>query len=300
MTTTRRAPEVSTRGLISPADYSDPITRWGVRLTQSVLMLGVVLAGLVPIWWLIKGALSDTQDLIGHPLKALPSALRWSNLSNAWNELQVGHYLLNTVIYATGSCLMQVFVATTAGFALSVLRPKFSNVVYAAILATLFIPGTVSLVALYLTVIHIPGLGVSIANTPLAIWLPAGAHAFNILVAKQFFDALPHELFDAAQVDGAGPVRIFWSLVLPLSRPMIAVVALLSLMAEWKNFLWPLVAMTDPSKQPLSVALPRLATYSDQAMLIAGMLISTLPPLLAFVIFQRQVVRGIGFSGLKG
>ncbi|MFF0268268.1 carbohydrate ABC transporter permease [Kribbella sp. NPDC004536] len=288
------------RALISPADRSDPVTRWSIRLTQFVLMLCVAAAGLVPIWWLFKGAVSDTQDLIGHPMKLWPTAVNWSNLSHAWNELEVGHYLLNSVVYAAGSCATQVFVATTAGFALSVLRPRFSKVVYGAILATLFIPGTVSLVALYLTVIHLPGLGVSIANTPLAIWLPAGAHAFNILVAKQFFDALPHELFDAAQVDGAGPIRIFWSLVLPMSRPMLAVVALLSLMAEWKNFLWPLVAMTDPTKQPLSVALPRLATYSDQAMLIAGMLISTLPPLLAFVIFQRQVVRGIGFSGLKG
>ncbi|MER7273936.1 carbohydrate ABC transporter permease [Dactylosporangium sp. NPDC000244] len=296
----RRVTSRPARGIVSSADRNSTGTRWGLLVTQALLLTGVAAAALVPFWWLVKGSVSGTQELIGDPTRPWPGALHWGNLSSAWNDLEVGHYLVNTVIYATGSCAAQVLVATTAGYALSILRPRFGSLVYGAILATLFLPGTVTLVALYLTVTDLPGLHVSIANGPLAIWLPAGAHAFNVLIAKQFFDALPRELFDAAATDGAGAVRTFWSIVLPMSRPVVAAIAILSLMAAWKDFLWPLVAMTDPAKQPLSVALPRLATYSDQAMLIAGLLISTLPPLVVFAIFQRHIVRGIGFNGLKG
>src|SRR5262249_55601026 len=106
--------------------------------------------------------------------------------------------------------------------------------------------------------------------------------------------------FEAAQVDGAGPVRVFWRIVLPLSRPLVAVVSLLSIMTAWKDFLWPLIVLTDPTTQPLAVALPRLANSSDQALLLAGMFIAFLPPLLIFIIFQRHIVRGVAFTGLKG
>lgn len=288
------------RTIISPADLRRPGLRISVRLTQAVMLLLVAIAGLGPLWWLVKGALSGTQELLRNPAEPWPSVTRWSNIGNAWNQLDVGHYLLNTVVYTVGAALVQVLVAVTAGFALSILRPRFGKAVYGAILATLFVPGTVSLVALYLTVIDLPGLHVNIANTPWAIWLPAGAHAFNVLIAKQFFDTLPRELFEAASVDGAGNLRALWQIAMPLARPMMFAIGLLSLMGAWKDFLWPLVAMSDPTKQPLSVALPRLAENADQALLLAGMLIATVPPLIVFIVFQRQVVRGVGFTGLKG
>ncbi|SDL65304.1 multiple sugar transport system permease protein [Microbacterium azadirachtae] len=295
-----RERETPARSVISPADLRRPGVRIGVRVTQGVLLLLVALAGIGPLWWLIKGALSGTQELLRNPAAFWPAVTQWSNLGNAWTQLDIGHYLLNTVVYAVGAALTQVLVAVTAGFALSVLRPRFGPVVYGAILATLFVPGTVSLVALYLTIIDLPGLHVNIANTPWAIWLPAGAHAFNVLIAKQFFDTLPRELFEAASVDGASSLRMLWQIAMPLSRPMMFAIGLLSLIGAWKDFIWPLIAMSDPTKQPLSVALPRLAQNADQALLLAGMLISTIPPLIVFIVFQRQVVQGVGFSGLKG
>lgn len=292
--------ESPARSIISPADLRRPGVRIGVRATQGILLLLVGIAGIGPLWWLLKGALSGTQELLRNPAAAWPSVTQWSNISNAWSQLDIGHYLLNTVVYAVGAALIQVLVAVTAGFALSILRPRFGPIVYGAILATLFVPGTVSLVALYLTIIDLPGLHLNIANTPWAIWLPAGAHAFNVLIAKQFFDTLPRELFEAASVDGASSARLLWQIAMPLSRPMMFAVGLLSLIGAWKDFIWPLIAMNDPTKQPLSVALERLAQNSDQALLLAGMLISTIPPLIVFIVFQRQVVRGVGFSGLKG
>ncbi|GAA2855631.1 carbohydrate ABC transporter permease [Streptosporangium fragile] len=288
------------RGLVSDVDRRRVGVRWSLRLTQGTLLLATLLAGLGPILWTAKGALSPTQDLLREPLRLWPSSVQWQNLSAAWSELQIGRYLLNTVVLVGGSWAVQLLVAATGAFALSVLRPRYGRVVYGAILATLFVPGTVSLVALYLTVLDLPITGGSIADTPWAVWLPAGAHAFNVLIMKQFFDALPRELYQAAQVDGAGPVRLFWQIVMPMSRPILAVVSLLAVMDAWKDFLWPMVAISDTEAQPLAVALPRLAETAEQNQVIAGMLVAIIPPLLLFLVFQRHIVRGIGFTGLKG
>ncbi|NYI03919.1 carbohydrate ABC transporter permease [Allostreptomyces psammosilenae] len=288
------------RGLLSGADRRRPAVRRGLRALQGGLLLGTAIAGLGPLLWTAKGALSPTQELLREPLRPWPSQPQWSTLVAAWTELRIGHYLLNTVVLVGGSWCVQLLVAVTGAFALSVLRPRYGRVVYGAVLATLFVPGTVSLVALYLTVLDLPLTGGSIAGTPWAVWLPAGAHAFNVLIMKQFFDALPRELHEAAQVDGAGPWRLFWQITMPMSRPILAIVSLLAVMESWKDFLWPMIAISDTEAQPLAVALPRLADLAEQNQVIAGMLVAVVPPLLLFLVFQRHVVRGISFTGLKG
>jgi multiple sugar transport system permease protein len=288
------------RGVLSAADRRRPIVRWTFRVAATVLLLAVAISGAGPILWVAKGAISPSLELLQEPLRLWPTEPEWENLLLAWRELRVGRYLLNTVVLVGGSWFVQLLVATTGAFALSVLRPRYGRLVYAAVLATLFIPGTTSLVALYLTILDLPITGGSIANTPWAVWLPAGAQAFNVLIMKQFFDALPRELYEAAMVDGAGTWRLFWQIVMPMSGPIVAVVSLLAVMGAWKEFLWPMVAISDTERQPLAVALPRLAESAEQNQVIAGMLIATIPPLVLFFVFQRHIVRGIGFTGLKG
>jgi multiple sugar transport system permease protein len=288
------------RGVLSPVDRRRPLVRWTFRVAQGVLLVAVAIAGAGPILWTAKGAISPSLELVQAPLRLWPTDPQWQNLLVAWRELRIGHYLFNTVVLVGGSWFVQLLVATTGAFALSVLRPRYGRFVYAAVLATLFIPGTTSLVALYLTVLDLPITGGSIANTPWAVWLPAGAHAFNVLLMKQFFDSLPRELYEAAMVDGAGTWRLFWAIVMPMSGPIVTVVSLLTVMGAWKEFLWPMVAIADTERQPLAVALPRLAESAEQNQVIAGMLIATIPPLLVFFVFQRHIVRGIGFTGLKG
>jgi len=286
--------------VISESERRRPGTRFSLGTTQVLLIAALVLEGVGPLYWVLKAAVSSTQDTLRHPLAVWPAQTHWSNLSDAWTSLNIGKYLWNTVVIIGGSWFVQLFVATTAAYALSILRPAYGKYVYGAVLATLFLPGTVSMVSLYLTITHLPITGGSIADTPMAIWLPAGAHAFNVLLMKQFFDGLPRDLFEAARLDGAGPSRIFTSIVLPMSRPILAVVSLLAVMNSWKDFLWPMIAITSSDKQPLAVALPRLADTSDQSLLIAGMLIAIIPPVVVFLVFQRQIVKGIAFTGLKG
>ncbi|WP_246127484.1 carbohydrate ABC transporter permease [Embleya hyalina] len=287
------------RGVMSEAERRRPITRFGLGTTQLLLIAALIIEGAGPIYWVFKGSISSTQDSLRHPLALWPEEAHWSNISTAWTSLDLGRYLTNTVVLVGGSWFVQLFVAVTGAYALSVLRPFYGRYVYAAVLATLFLPGTVSMVSLYLTIQDLPLTGGSIANTPMAVWLPAGAHAFNVLLMKQFFDGIPKELLEAARLDGAGPWRILTRIVLPMSRPILAVVSLLAVMNAWKDFLWPMIAITDTEKQPLAVALPRLADTSNQSLLIAGMLIAIIPPVVVFLVFQRQIVRGIAFTGLK-
>lgn len=296
----RRAQTPSERGILSSFDWKRPRAFIGWRAMHVALFVGLIGFGALPLLWMVRASVSTSTDLVRRPLSLAPDPARWENIGIAWTVLDIGHYLGNSIVLVAGSWVVQLVVATTAAYALAVIRPWYGRFVYGAFLVTLFVPGTVTLIALYLTVLDLPLLGVGITDTPWAVWLPAGAHAFSILLVKQFFDDIPRDLFEAAQLDGASWFTIFWRIVLPMSRPILAVVSLLTIMTAWKDFLWPLIVLNDPATQPLAVALPRLAQATDPAYLIAGLLIATLPPIVIFLIFQRWIIRGIGFSGLKG
>jgi multiple sugar transport system permease protein len=250
----------------------------------------------------VKGAITPTIDTLRNPLTLFPHGVAWSNLSEAWSSVHIGRYFWNTVVLAFGSWLCQIVVATTGAYVLSVLRPAWGRFVYWLLLATLFVPVIVLIVPLYIEIVHPPLIHHSFAESYWAIWFPAGASAFNVVIMKRFFDNLPRELFEAARIDGAGSVRVFWSIVLPLSKPILGVVSVFAILAEWKNFLWPfLVLSNSPERQPLSVRLPAIQAQTQLGVLLASMLIAALVPILGFLIFQRTFLRGSGLSGaLKG
>lgn len=286
------------RSVISAADRRKPSVRITVVAVQGLILVGLLLAGLGPLLWLFKASISTTQDILTDPFALWPSGVvQWDNLSFAWTRGRIGFYLGNTAIVAIGSWIASLTVSIMAAYVLSVLRPKWGPLLSWSILITLFIPHVVSLVPLYLTILDMPGLGVSLLDTYWAVWLPAAANAFNVLVIKRFFDSLPHELFEAARIDGAGSVRILVSLVLPLSKPIIAVVSLLTIVASWKDFLWPLLVLQSPDLQPISVALPRIADLYELSIQMAALFLALIVPVVLFLIFQRQFLRGVSLSG---
>lgn len=298
----RGASEDSTGGLLAHNDWARRDVKWSVSSAQVLLFVLFVLIGLGPLVWLAKGAVTPTIDTLRNPLALFPHGVAWSNLSDAWSKVDVGRYFWNTVVLAVGSWFCQIVVATSGAFVLSVLRPAWGRYVYALLLATLFVPVIVLIVPLYIEVVHPPLIHHSFAESYWAIWLPAGASAFNVVLTKRFFDNLPRELFEAARIDGAGPVRLFFSIVLPLSKPILGVVSIFAILAEWRNFLWPfLVLANSPDRQPLSVRLPAIQAQTELGVLLAAMLIAALVPILGFLIFQRTFLRGTGLSGaLKG
>jgi multiple sugar transport system permease protein len=297
----RRAAGQEPSGILSASDWRRPGVRYGVGTAHVVLFVLLVVVGLGPLLWLAKAAISPTDDTIAHPMALFPHGFAWGNLREAWSGVEVDRYFVNTVVLALGSWACQIIVATTAGFALSVLRPRYAPILSGLVLTTLFVPVVVLLVPLYIEIVHPPLIHHTFIDSYWAVWLPAGASAFNVVVMKRFFDNLPHEIFEAARVDGAGPFRLFASVVVPMSRPVIGVVSVFAILASWKDFLWPLLVLTDANRQPLSVRLPEIQAQTPLGVFLAALCIAALVPIVGFLIFQRSFLRGGGIGGaLKG
>jgi multiple sugar transport system permease protein len=291
------------RGIVSLADWHRPQIRWTLRFIHAVTLIGLFIIGLGPILWLAKSAVTPTYDTNSNPLALWPHGWDLNLIRLAFDKVHIERYFMNTVYIAFGSWICQIIVATTAGYALSILRPRFANVLTGMVLATLFVPSIVILLPLYLTVLDmpIPFMHVKLLDTFWAIWLPAGASAFNVIIIKRFFDNLPREIFEAAQVDGAGPFRLFWSIVLPMSRPIVGVVSVFAVIATWKDYLWPMLVLPTVANQPLSVRLPAIQGSTDLGLFLSALAISTLVPIALFLIFQRMFLSGGGLSGaIKG
>lgn len=298
----RKRPAASAdRGFLSDFDWRRPRIRWSIRGAHGLLLIGLLVGCVGPMLWLAKAAVSTTQDTLRAPMAMWPGGVDLDNLSTAWSQAEISRYFANTIWVATGSWFVQLLVATTGGYVLSVLRPRYARLVTAAVLATLFLPGVIVLLPLFLTVLDLPLLNVSLLNTYWAVWLPAGANAFNVLLVKRFMDSLPGDVFEAARVDGAGPFRMLWSVVLPMSKPVLGVVSIFAVLNAWKDFLWPLIVLPEPALQPLSVRLPVIRDTVELDVFLAALLISMLLPIAIFLVFQRLFLRNAGLSGaVKG
>jgi multiple sugar transport system permease protein len=298
----RRQRETKERGAISAADRRRPVVIVTMWIVQIVMFVGLLIAGLGPIVWSARASLSASQDIISDPMGIWKTPLHWGNLEQAWSGAQIGSSLGNTVIVAVGSTIATLFVSATAAYLLSVLRPRWSPLLSGAILATLFLPGVISLVPLYLTILKMPVLNISLLNTFWGVWLPAGASAFNVVVLKRFFDSIPRELIEAARIDGASSIRVFTTVVIPLSRPILGVVTLLTIIASWKDYLWPMLVLAAPNLQPVSVTLANLPNGAMPfAVQMAAVFLTIIIPVILFVVFQKQFLRGVSSAGgLKG
>ncbi|GHF40493.1 multiple sugar transport system permease protein [Amycolatopsis bartoniae] len=288
------------RTIVSPAQLRSRrgrVVYWSLLV---VLLAAFTLAFLFPLYWAATGAMKSADELARTPPTPVPQVWHPESYVQAWQQMDLGRYFLNTVVVAGGAWLVQLAVDVPAAFALSKLRPKFGNAVLGLMLATLMLPASALLVPTYLTVADVPLLHLNLLNNPAAIWLPAAANAFNIYVLKRFFDQIPDELTDAARIDGAGPVRILLRIVLPISRPILAVVSIFSIVAAWKDFIWPLLVFPDPERQTLSVLLQRVAIDMPLNLLVAGLVLASVPMVALFLVFQRQILAGLGSGALKG
>ncbi|WP_248964081.1 carbohydrate ABC transporter permease [Sphaerisporangium perillae] len=296
----RKAPERPVRGLVSPQTLSTThgrIIYWIILVT---VVVGFTAIFVFPLYWMVTGAMKSSDELAQIPPSFFPTSIDWGVYKEAWDQLDLGLFLRNTIVYAAGAWLFTLVIDVTAAYALSKLRPVLGKVVLGGMLATLMIPPTVILLPAYLTVKDLPILGWNLLNTPWAIWLPAAANGFFIFLLKRFFDSIPRELLEAAEIDGAGPVRILWSIVLPVSRPIIGVVSILSVMSVWKDFVWPLLVLPDGDKMSISVGISSLSAQMPQNVLMAALVIASIPAIVVFFVFQRSIMAGLTAGSLKG
>jgi len=158
----------------------------------------------------------------------------------------------------------------------------------------------VLIVPQYVTVIDLPIIHVNLLDSPFAIWLPLVANAFNIFLLKRFFDSIPEDLMAAAQVDGASPLRTLWSIILPMSRPILGVVSIFAVTAVWKDFLWPKLVMPSPETRTVSVGIYAFAGGTPMNVVIAASVIAAIPTVIIFLLFQRNIMSGLTSGSLKG
>ena len=288
------------RTLISAVDLNRHRVLYVVVL--GLTMAVFAFAFLFPLYWMATSAVKSPVEYAQTTPTFIPESFHPENYSTAWTNMRIGKFFLNTVYYALGGWLIQLVVAVLVAYALSKLKPIFGKVILGLMLASLMLPAAALLVPAYLTVVEVPIFGWNLLNTPWALWLPAAANAFNVYVLKRFFDQIPNDLLDAASIDGAGRLRVLWSIVLPLSRPVLGVVSIFIIIALWKDFLWPLLVLPDTEKQTLSVALSRLANTSQvpQTEFVAGLVIASVPMIVVFLIFQRSIIGGLSAGSMKG
>ncbi|MFE7155750.1 carbohydrate ABC transporter permease [Streptomyces sp. NPDC057636] len=288
------------RTLISPAQLGrrrGKVVYWCVFALVTVLFTLVFLG---PMYWMVSGGLKTTQDFVKAPPTLVPTSLHPGNYGDAWRVMDLAKLLGNTLYYAFGALAFQLVLDVAAAYSLSKLRPLFGNVILGMMLATLMIPATVLVVPQYLTVLDVPIFERNLLNSPWVIWLPSVTNAFNIFLLKRFFDSIPQELLDAASIDGASALRTLRSVVLPISRPILGVVSIFAVVGVWKDFLWPMLTLPDPGKQTLNVGIYSLASGVPENWLIAALTIASLPTLILFLLFQRNIMSGLTAGGLKG
>ncbi|MFD9810949.1 carbohydrate ABC transporter permease [[Kitasatospora] papulosa] len=296
----RDADQGRPRTLISPAQLGRPRGKLVYWTVFALVAAGFTLVFLGPLYWMVTGGLKTTQEVVQSPPTAFPSSLHTENYSQAWTVMDLARLLLNTLYYAFGALAFQLVLDVAAAYSLSRLRPVFGKAILGMMLATLMIPATVLVVPQYLTVLDVPIFERNLLNSPWAIWLPSVTNAFNIFLLKRFFDSIPGELLDAAAIDGASPLRTLRSVVLPISRPILGVVSIFAVVGVWKDFLWPMLTLPDPGKQTLNVGIYSLSNGVPQNILIAALTIASVPTLLIFLLFQRNIMSGLTAGGLKG
>ena len=266
------------------------------NLGVHTILIASALAMVAPFAWQLITSLKSLSNATKVPPSLLPEG-RWDNYSKVFDVLPFGHQFLNTVLMAGLRTIGQVLFCSMAAYAFARLRFPGRNVLFGILLSVLMVPPQLFIIPQYQIMSSLGWL-----NSLQALVVPGLFSAFGVFLLRQFFLGLPKELEEAAAIDGAGPVRIYWSIVLPLARPGLVALALLVLLWSWNDLFWPLVVNTDPDKMTLSAGLASLQGQfqTDYPVLMAGSLLASLPIIAVFTLLQRQFIQGIATSGIKG
>lgn len=259
---------------------------WGYLL---LLLVGLMF--LVPLYMLVSTSFKTNAEIYSWPLKWLPSELTLDNLTDAWRIAPFGAFIKNSLIVTVFGATLKVALAIFAGYAFAFLPFPGKKWLFVAMLGALMVPGHVTLLVNYITMGNL-----QLINTYAGLILPGVASAFGTFLLRQHFMSLPSEVFEAAEVDGCGHLRRLFSFTLPMSIPAVATVALVAVIDEWNNFVWPLIITNSVDMRTLPIGLMYLNAndgVTNWGVLMSGTLIVVLPMLLVFLCAQRYIVSGL-------
>lgn len=289
-------------GIISKFDMQNP----SVKVLYGVIWFFMILAVLVcflPPLWCMTSALKDSREFFSVPATLIPRSFHPEKLWETWEMLNFGQAYINTVIVLCGSLVMSLVCNGMMGYVLSRLRPRGYKLVLSLVLWTLMLPQSVSQVPLFKNFLSLPILGINITESYLPMWLLAGANAFYVLIFKSFFDSIPQSLIEAARLDGCTNLGIFFRVMLPLSKPVLMVIAIFTINASWSDFFWPYLVLG--SRSELYTVMVKIfymagsSGYSEDIQVVA-LIFTIIPPTILFLFFQRYIMSGFTLSGIKG
>jgi cellobiose transport system permease protein len=268
----------------------------GGPITYVILAIVAVIS-IFPIYWTIVAASTSNSDIAQVPPPLLPGGNLVSNFHKALTQVNMGKAVLNSVIVSGSIALGTVFFCTLAGFAFAKLRFRGRNLLLFITIGTIMVPPQLGIIPLFMLIAKLHWV-----NQLQAVILPTLVSGFGVFFMRQYLsEALPTELLEAGRVDGASTLRIFWRIVLPIARPAMAVLGMLTFMQAWNDFFWPIIALTQDNPT-VQVALLGLGQgyVPDHSIIMAGTLIGTLPLVAVFLLLGRQIVGGIMQGAIKG
>ena len=268
------------------------------RLLGYLLMaIAVVLVGL-PMYWMLIAAFKTNQEIFTAPPTWIPLAPTLDNFPAAWRQAPFGNFYVNSLIYTLVSGSAKILQAVFSAYAFAFLRFPRKDLVFLLLLMALMIPDEFTVLPNFLTLAL-----VGWTNTYQGLLLPGFVSAFGTFLLRQHFLNLPREVLDAARVDGAGHLRTLFSVVVPMSRPVLATLVLLTVVSRWNDYLWPLIITNSTEMRTLSVGIALLfqkESGTQWGLVMAGTLYVVLPVLVLFLIVQRHIVEGIAAGAVKG
>ena len=279
-----------------------PLARaWRHHRPQLLIGLLVGAGGLValyPFLWLIFSSFKSSAEIIIRPVRLLPQSWTASGFGLVWTETNLPRAYANSLLVTAAIVVTVLFTSSLGGYAFARLNFPGRQPLFAFVLATTMVPFITLLIPLYLVMMRL-----HLLNTYVALWLPAAVSPFGIFLCRQFIHGIPRDLYDAAKVDGAGDFRIYAQIILPLIKPVLGILAVLTSLASFNSYLWPLVVLNDQSLYTLPLVLAQISTslgFTNYQAVMAGSLLATVPPLVVLLVFQRYIVQGIALTGVKG
>jgi multiple sugar transport system permease protein len=264
-------------------------------LVHAMLLVGAAIT-VYPLVWMVLASLMPTGEAQSLPPRFWPSRITFVHYAELFERLNLARYFANSLLIASTVTVFSVIINSLAGYALAKLRFAGRDGLFRLLLAGLVIPAQVAMIPLFL---FMKQLG--LINTYWAVILPASASIFGIFLVRQYALSVPDALLDAARVDGASEGRIYWTIVLPLLRPILVTLGVFTFMVTWNDFMWPLVALIDGDLRTLPVALAILSGehVQDTELMMAGSVLTLLPVLILFMLVQRYYIEGITAGSLK-
>jgi multiple sugar transport system permease protein len=267
--------------------------RWWLYLILVVASVAVV----APFVWMVLGSFKSDGELQQIPPTWWPQSASLDNYTQLFDKLAFGTFFANSTIVAVVVTVGNLLFCSMLGYALAMLDFKGKRIIFLAVMTTLMIPGVVTFVPLFVLVAN-----AGLVDTLPGIFLPFLVAPFGVFLMRQFIIGLPRDLLDAGRVDGAGELRIFAQIILPLCGPALATLGILTFLGSWNSFLWPLVVAQSEEKYTLPVALALYSTgqnSTNYGLLLAGATVVIIPILAVFLVFQRRFIEGIATTGIK-